>query len=82
MREVHEEVVDAFNEYIPLTNGEIRTSYHLPHHPDVRIDWTSVKASDTFMNVVSRATNRVFVGRPLCESSSFLDIKPLADMHQ
>ena len=81
MREVHEEVVDSFNEYIPLTSGE-STLYHLPCHPDVRVDWTSVNASDIFMKVVSRATNRVFVGRPLCESSCILDIKPLSDKHQ
>ncbi|KIM38977.1 hypothetical protein M413DRAFT_447338 [Hebeloma cylindrosporum] len=52
---VHEEVVDAFNEFIPLTS-----------------EWTSVKASETFMDIICRASNRVFVGRPLCRDPDFI----------
>ena len=67
--EVYDEVDNAFNELIPRTGGEIRTSQHLPYSPDTRIlkDWTSVKALETFMTIVCRASNRIFVGRPLCE---------------
>jgi len=64
--EIYEEVADAFNEFIPLTAGEIRTSQHAPYGPDTGIDWTGVKALETIMNIVCRASNRVFVGRPLC----------------
>jgi hypothetical protein len=42
--EVHEEVVDAFSEFIPLTGGEIQISKHLLYCPDIEIDWTGVKA--------------------------------------
>ncbi|KIM38724.1 hypothetical protein M413DRAFT_447671 [Hebeloma cylindrosporum] len=55
MPEIHEEVVDAFNEFIPLTS-----------------DWSSVKALDTFMNVICRVSNRIFVGRPLCRDPEFV----------
>ncbi|KIM39012.1 hypothetical protein M413DRAFT_12344 [Hebeloma cylindrosporum] len=67
MRDVHEEVVDAFNEFIPLTS-----------------EWTGVKASDTFINVVCRASNRVFVGRPLCRDPDFvaLNIQYTVDIVQ
>ena len=67
MPEVHEEVVDAFNEFIPPTSGGIQTLYFLPHYADIGIDWTSIKASETFMDIICRASNRIFVGRPLCE---------------
>jgi hypothetical protein len=35
---------------------------------DIRIDWTGVKALETFREIICRASNRIFVGRPLCES--------------
>ncbi|KIM39577.1 hypothetical protein M413DRAFT_447055 [Hebeloma cylindrosporum] len=53
--EVHEEVVDAFNDFIPPTS-----------------DWTSFRALETFMNIVCRASNRIFVGRPLCRDPDFV----------
>ena len=31
-------------------------------------DWTDVKVFDTMMKIVSRASNRIFVGLPLCET--------------
>jgi hypothetical protein len=79
---IHEEVVDTFNEFIPPTSGEIGTFYRLPYYADIRIDWISVKASETFTNLVCRVSNRSFVGRPLCEPSSILVLKPLSDMSQ
>jgi hypothetical protein len=66
--EVHDKIADASNDFIPLSSGEFRTSQQLLYHPDIGIDWTGVKALETFMKVVCRASIRVFVGRPLCES--------------
>jgi len=55
--EVHEEVIDAFNDFIPLTN-----------------DWTGVKALETFRKIICRASNRIFVGRPLCSNPDFVSL--------
>ena len=73
--DVHEEIVDAFNEFIPLTDGKIRTSQHLPYRPKIRIDWTGIKALETFTNMICRASNRIFVGCPLCQPSSIPGIQ-------
>lgn len=53
--EMHAEIVDAFNELIPLSN-----------------DWTGVKALETFREIICRASNRIFVGRPLCRNPDFV----------
>ena len=53
---------------------------HLLSYLDIRIDWTSFKALETFMNIVCRASNRIFVGLPLCKSS-ILVFKSLSDMN-
>ncbi|CAA7264106.1 unnamed protein product [Cyclocybe aegerita] len=54
---VHEEVVDAFDDFIPATDG-----------------WTSVKALETMMKIVARASNRIFVGAPLCRDPDYIDL--------
>jgi len=46
------------------------------------LDWTSVKAVDTFLSIVCRASNRTFVGRPLCESASTAVLELLSDSNQ
>jgi hypothetical protein len=48
----------------------VRIFCHLPSYTDFRIDWTSVRVSEIFMKIVCRASNRVFVGGPLCEHPS------------
>jgi len=55
--EVYDEVVMAFNEFIPITE-----------------EWQSVRVMDTMMKVVCRASNRIFVGLPLCRNSDFVDL--------
>ncbi|KAF8153783.1 cytochrome P450 [Crassisporium funariophilum] len=55
--EVREEIVDAFNDFIPVTE-----------------EWTSVLALETMMKIVCRASNRIFVGLPLCKDPDFVDL--------
>ncbi|KAF8959647.1 cytochrome P450 [Flammula alnicola] len=55
--EVHEEIEDAFKQFIPATD-----------------DWTSVKVLDTVMKIVGRASNRVFVGAPLCRDPDYVKL--------
>lgn len=37
------------------------------HTTDSNPEWKKFKALETFMLIVSRASNRIFVGAPLCE---------------
>jgi len=55
--EVHDEVVMACNEFIPITE-----------------EWQSVRVMATMMKVVSRASNRIFVGLPLCRNTDYVDL--------
>ncbi|KAG6829008.1 hypothetical protein H0H92_005985 [Tricholoma furcatifolium] len=54
---VQDEIVSAFNEYIPATE-----------------DWTPVRALPTIMKIVSRSSNRLFVGLPLCRDPDYRDL--------
>ncbi|KAF8965810.1 cytochrome P450 [Flammula alnicola] len=55
---MHEEVVEALNEYIPLED-----------------DWTCVsKTFEIMAQVICRASNRAFVGRPLCRDPDYVDL--------
>ncbi|KAF8159223.1 cytochrome P450 [Crassisporium funariophilum] len=55
--EVHDEVANAFNDFIPPSE-----------------DGRSVHISDVIKKIVSRASNRVFVGLPLCRDPEFVDL--------
>ncbi|KAF8524847.1 cytochrome P450 [Hysterangium stoloniferum] len=56
-----EEIVLAVEDLIPLTDESV-------------LDWTGIKAFDTMMNVVCRASNRAFVGVPKCRDPEFIDL--------
>ena len=67
--EVHDEVVTACNEFIPITEGSLITRpFLLKDLDNIWTEWQSIRAVDTVMKVVGRASNRVFVGLPLCMS--------------
>ena len=51
--EIREELVGAFNDFIPPTEN-----------------WVPVRLLDSVRHVVSRTSNRVFVGKDLCKSKS------------
>lgn len=56
---------------LPDVVDEIRvaTEDSIPIHGD---EWTSVPALETMMQIVCRASNRAFVGLPMCRNSEFL----------
>ncbi|KAL5522639.1 hypothetical protein ACEPAG_8657 [Sanghuangporus baumii] len=39
-----------------------------------RLDWVSLNAQDTVMQVVARTSNRVFVGLPLCRNKDWIEL--------
>ncbi|KAF9528911.1 cytochrome P450 [Crepidotus variabilis] len=55
--EIHDELVQAFKHYIPLTD-----------------DWSEIKALDTAMKIISRTSNRAFVGAPLCRNPEWIEV--------
>jgi len=59
----------AFDSVIPRVQDEIELSIdeYWGHGTE---NWTDVGAFDTMMKVVSRASNRIFVGLPLCTELS------------
>ncbi|GJE97791.1 cytochrome P450 [Phanerochaete sordida] len=55
--DIYDEVSAAFDELIPRTGDE----------------WVSVHAIKVIRSIVARASNRAFVGLPLCRNTAFLD---------
>ncbi|KAG5643941.1 hypothetical protein DXG03_009353 [Asterophora parasitica] len=55
---IREEVVAAFDDIIHLKDNE----------------WSSFNAMETMMPIVCRASNRLFVGEPLCRDPDYMDI--------
>ncbi|CAA7264109.1 unnamed protein product [Cyclocybe aegerita] len=37
-------------------------------------DWSSIKVLDTMMKIVARASNRIFIGAPLCRDPDYIDL--------
>ncbi|KAF9231271.1 cytochrome P450 [Melanogaster broomeanus] len=56
--DIRDEVVTALEEILDLKNNE----------------WKSVPAAQTIENVISRTTNRIFVGLPLCRNPDWVDL--------
>ncbi|KAF5379456.1 hypothetical protein D9615_006552 [Tricholomella constricta] len=56
--EIREEVVAAFDDIILLKGNQ----------------WSKLKILETMMPIVCRASNRLFVGTPLCRDPDFMDI--------
>ncbi|KJA22747.1 hypothetical protein HYPSUDRAFT_40536 [Hypholoma sublateritium FD-334 SS-4] len=54
--DVHDEITNAFQTYIPLTE-----------------DWTPIKCSSIVPKMVCQASNRIFVGYPLCRNPEFTE---------
>ncbi|KAK1225933.1 hypothetical protein PQX77_011132 [Marasmius sp. AFHP31] len=56
-REVYDEMLQAFDDEIPLTD-----------------DWVKVPTLQKALNIVSRTSNRLFVGVPLCRNKEWLSL--------
>jgi hypothetical protein len=57
---VVDELKVAFDEYVPCS-------------PDSD-EWITVKALDSLMHIICRATNMTFVGLPLCRNKEYMDV--------
>ncbi|KAJ7451356.1 cytochrome P450 [Mycena latifolia] len=55
--EVRDEIVNAFDDVLALDDNE----------------WKEIKVSPSLMQVVTRTSNRLFVGLPLCRDKEYLD---------
>ncbi|KAF9233836.1 cytochrome P450 [Melanogaster broomeanus] len=59
--EIRDEVVTALEETLNLKDNE-------------GSEWKSVPVLQTFLQVICRATNRIFVGLPLCRNPDWIDL--------
>jgi len=66
MGDMHEEIELAFEDELALEgHGEFLRV--LEARTDARTEWRGVKFSPAIRRIVSRVSNRVFVGSPLCK---------------
>ncbi|KAM6503707.1 Cytochrome P450 [Amanita muscaria] len=56
--DIQDEIVTAFEHYIPATENE----------------WTRITAYPTIIDIVCRASNRMFVGLPLCRDPDWMEL--------
>ena len=66
-KEVREEVIHALNDLIPTDEHSERQTRWSKMKLIENIEWVKVPIIETLQRVVCRATNRVFVGVPLCQ---------------
>ena len=62
--EIHEEIQEAFGDELSSSLGAWIQPFLVKCSP--RVEWTSVIVSPMIRRVVARASNRLFVGLPLC----------------
>lgn len=56
--EVHDEIIHAFNYYIPITESE----------------WAPIRVVPTIQRIVCQVSNRMFIGLPFCRDPDWLDL--------
>ncbi|KJA23965.1 hypothetical protein HYPSUDRAFT_39491 [Hypholoma sublateritium FD-334 SS-4] len=69
---VRAQLTRALPELVPEVIDEIQQAFGDVIPPTE--DWTSVKVLDNTMKIVSRASNRIFVGLPLCRNPDYLKL--------
>ena len=77
--DVCDEIDKAFQEYIPQSENNDGKPHMIPAVPmshDVHSGWVAVPALRAIQQVVCRASNRIFVGLPLCESMHIAQFTP------
>lgn len=71
--EISDEALAALNDYVPHSQGQGTSCFHLSPWVSLRDltteDWVSVPAYRTLLHIVCRTTNRYLVGLPLCKRS-------------
>ncbi|KAF9478579.1 cytochrome P450 [Pholiota conissans] len=69
---VRAQLTRALPQLVPEVQDELEDAFKQFIPPTD--DWTSVKVVDTIMKVVGRASNRVFVGLPLCRDPDYIKL--------
>jgi hypothetical protein len=69
-----EEIAAGFDEYAPVTDGTPFRSFTRTFTDVTGADWTPVPVLKASTRVVARASNRIFVGAPLCRDLAYLEI--------
>ncbi|TCD69273.1 hypothetical protein EIP91_008208 [Steccherinum ochraceum] len=69
---VHAKLTRNLSDFHAIMKDEMWSAFsdHIGHS----YEWTSVPALKTVMSIISRTSNRVFVGLPLCRDPEFLSI--------
>ncbi|KAF8185937.1 cytochrome P450, partial [Pholiota molesta] len=69
---IRAQLTRALPQLVPEVQDELQEAFkeYLPPTDD----WTSVKVTDTVMKVVGRASNRIFVGLPLCKNPDYIKL--------
>jgi hypothetical protein len=68
--EVRDEIEHAFDDVLALKgNGECLSSFHFLNlfSTTMAAEWKLIQIHDAILHIVTRASNRLFVGLPLCE---------------
>ncbi len=65
--DVHDEMKAAFEDNIPMTKSMETWQISDTTLADIVIDWIEVSAYQTVLQIVCRASNRMFIGLPICK---------------
>jgi hypothetical protein len=66
-KEVREELIMGMDDLIPMhENGTWKSPGGVVYDSQENAEWVKVSIQETLQRVICRATNRVFVGVPLC----------------
>jgi hypothetical protein len=66
--DIQDEIVHAFDDILALKgNGRLRVFAAMDISSYSPTEWKSIPAMDAMLRIVCRASNRLFVGLPLCE---------------
>ncbi len=66
--DVQDEIRAAFSDHIPMTEGmELYSVADGGALANIIIDWIEVPAYQAALQIICRASNRMFIGLPLCE---------------
>ncbi|EJD07458.1 cytochrome P450 [Fomitiporia mediterranea MF3/22] len=76
--DIRDEIVHAFNDLIPTKNDGMKAvlidTQAAVNNMALVLDWVAILALDTVRSLVCRASNRIFVGVPLCRDPVYTDL--------
>ncbi len=63
---LHDEISAALHDLVPATGGKCATRHQEWRPYEYFLEWVRFQALETFMHIVCRVSNRIFVGVPSC----------------